>query len=254
MYSDQALLIGLNSIHWTGLNDIPAEQINRVDPQILAMYSQTTGVTPGSVLAYMLGLGGGATEGTKETGSDGNIYVMTNGVYVQQAKGSTLAGIPGGLQRMAAAVPITNQILIKASHDPATAAILGNDPRGLLTVSQWNYFYTQASGVLQTEPHSPMENPGALINAETYQALREQSGLPIRLGTLRSANPRMFPLGSIRPGPVRRPYIPPQNRNIYRVPGRGAVVQRLGLLFDGGGDHRWAKSPFPRPVMWRRAE
>ncbi|HWF11616.1 MAG TPA: hypothetical protein VG297_24280, partial [Bryobacteraceae bacterium] len=62
--------------------DIPAEQITRVDPQIIATYAGTKGVTPGSVLAYILGLGDNPQNGQTATGTDGNIYVATNGVFV----------------------------------------------------------------------------------------------------------------------------------------------------------------------------
>jgi len=259
-YSDAALLAGLNSLQWTGAANIPIEQINRIDPQILAQYSATVGVTPGSVLAYMLGLGGAAAYNTQTTGTDGNLYVFESSAipgvmqWIRQTKG-TLSGIRGSrLGAIAAALPVTNAILERASYDPETAAILGSDPRGLLTVQQWNYFYSQASGVLQTKPTHPFGEQGAKINAQQYQALRQQAGLPVKLGTVRTSRPGAFPLGSIRDGASRVPYSYPGNRNIYRIPGQGAVPQKLGTIQDGGGNHRWARSPFPRPAWWRTAE
>src|SRR6266704_6143444 len=63
-YPDAILLAQLNSIPWTGLSDIPQEQILRIDPQILAMYSTTSGVNAGTALAYLLGLGANPTDGT----------------------------------------------------------------------------------------------------------------------------------------------------------------------------------------------
>jgi hypothetical protein len=259
-YSDQQLIDGFNSIPWSGLTSIPAEQINRIDPQILASYTQVNGVTPGSVLAYMLGLGGGAAANTQATGSDGNLYEMQAGLWVRVVSGQTtaLAGFGRlgriGLSRLRAALPVTNATLAKASYDPETAAILGSDPRGLLTVPQWNYFYSQASGVLQTQPTHPFGEQGAKINASQYQALRVQAGLPVSLGTIRKSYPGAFPLGSIAPGPSRQPFVYVGNRNIYRIPGRGAVPQKMGTIQTGGGDHRWARSPFPRPATWRQAE
>jgi len=253
-YTDAQIVAGLNSIQWSGLNNIPAEQINRIDPQLLAEYTTMTGVTPGSVLAYMLGLGGAAASGTQVTGTDGNLYIMQGGLFMRQAKG-TLSGIRGArLGAIAAALPVTNDILMKASYDPDTAAILGSDPRGLLTVAQWNYFYSQASGVLQSKPTHPFGEQGAKINAQQYQALRQQAGLPVKLGTIHNSRPGAFPLGSIRDGASRTPFSYPGNRNIYRIPGRGAVPQKMGTISNGGGDHRWSRSPFPRPAWWRTAE
>lgn len=258
-YTDADLLAGLNSIPWSGLSNIPAEQIGRIDPQILASYSTTTGVDPGSVLAYMLGLGGGAANSTQATGSDGNLYVMTGGMWVRQPTAATTMQGVGRLGRLAAALPVTNATLMQASHDPATAAILGSDPRGLLSVAQWNYFYSQASGVLQTKPTHPFGQQGAKINAQQYQQLRAQAGLSTKLGSIRSARPGAFPSGlgplrGISAGPSRKPFVYPGNRNIYRIPGQGAVPQRMGVIQSGGGNHRWGRSPFPRPAWWRQAE
>jgi hypothetical protein len=260
-YTDAALLAGLNTIQYSGSTNIPAEQIKRIDPQILAEYSSTTGVTPGSVLAFMLGLGGSAANSTQATGSDGNLYVMTGGAWIRQTSGGALAGIRsvGRLGQLAQALPVTNETLTMASHDPATAAILGNDPRGLLTVAQWNYFYSQASGVLQSKPTHPFGAQGARINASTYQMLREQAGLPVRLGTIHNARKGAFPSGlgplrGISSGPSRKPFAYPGNRNIYRIPGQGAVPQKMGTIQPGGGNHRWGRSPFPRPAWWRQAE
>ena len=270
-YSDAQLVAGLNSLMWSGTNNIPAEQIARIDPQILAQYSNTYGVTPGSVLAYMLGLGGAAQDNTQTTGTDGNLYEMVQGQWVRQpaVQGPSPLPLPrmGRLGRVAAALPVTNDTLEHASYDPQIAAILGTDPRGLLTVAQWNYFYTQASGVLQTKPTHPFGQQGAKINAQQYQALRAQAGLPTKLGTIRNARPGAFPsglgplqqaLGSINSGPSRKPFVHPGNRNIYRIPGQGAVPQkmpqRIGTIQSGGGNHRWGRSPFPRPADWRQAE
>jgi hypothetical protein len=261
LYSDAELLAGLNSIQWAGLTAIPAEQIQRIDPQVLAEYASTTGVNPGTVLAYMLGLGSSGTAGQTRTATDGNLYTFTNGVWLRPASGR-LAGTPGArYSRLAAVLPITNEILIRASCDPETAAIVGNDPRALLTVPQWNYFYAQASGVLQTHPQHPAGEPGAKVNAQTYHQMRRANGLAVELlgpgtlGTVRKAARGAFPLGSIANGPDRVPFTQPGNRNIYRVPGQGLVVsRRMGVITSGGGNHRWSRSPFPRPVNWRQAE
>lgn len=165
-----------------------------------------------------------------------------------------------GISRLAAALPMTNQILIQASHDPSVAAAIADDPRAQLTVAQWNYFYAQASGQLQTRPTAPAGDNGMRVSAAQYQALRAQNGLPVRLGTLRPARQGAFPLGGIRSGQTSNTFTPwtfKGNRNIYRIPGQGLVtgpVRKMGLISSGGGDHRWSRSPFPRPSWWREAE
>lgn len=190
--------------------------------------------------------------------------VNANGVCAPVVAAGTAPGGPAtftpfrnrlaSIGRLAAALPVTNNTLIQASHDPATAAVLGNDPRNMLTVEQWNYFYTQAAGIVQADLQHPLGEPGARVNAATYQRMRAAAGLPVRLGTVRRSAPGMFPLGTISNGPDRVPYVTPGNRTIYRVAGRGSVVSGLGLIASGGGNHRWGRSPFPRPVDWRRAE
>ena len=252
LYSDAQLLAGLNSIQWSGSTAIPTEQINRIDPAILAAYGANVGVNPGTVLAYMLGLGGAGSPGQTTTGSDGNLYTYTNNGSWQRSASATLSGL-GRLGAVAAALPITNSILTEASHNPHTAALVGSDARALLTVPQWNYFYAQASGIVQTIPQHPAGDPGAKVNAATYHQIRQAAGLPVRLGTLRPSAPGAFPLGGISDGPSRTPYVFPGNRNIYRVPGRGAV-RNMGLISSGGGNHRWSRSPFPRPADWREAQ
>ena len=84
-YSDAQLLNQLNLIHWTGLQDIPQEQIARIDPQILSQYGATTTVNPGTALAFLLGVGGASAEGNKIAASDGHTYQMTSGVYLRVA-------------------------------------------------------------------------------------------------------------------------------------------------------------------------
>jgi hypothetical protein len=279
LYSDAQLLAGLNSIQWSGSTAIPTEQITRIDPQILAQYGASVGVNPGTVLAYMLGLGGSGSVGQTATGTDGNIYNFTNdGTWQRSSPTTKFSAFPvttirqldphpvrvanpllrglGRLGRLAAALPITNSILTEASHNPHTAALVGSDPRALLTVPQWNYFYAQASGIVQTIPQHPAGEPGAKVNAATYHDIRQAAGLPVRLGTLRPSAPGAFPLGGISDGPARVPYVFPGNRNIYRIPGRGAVPARrnMGLISNGGGNHRWSRSPFPRPADWREAQ
>jgi len=273
LYSDSELLAGLNSIPWTGSTAIPTEQINRIDPLVLANFASEIGpgVVPGTVLAYMLGLGANTpAAGATSTGSDGNLYTFTNGVWIftpasaaaAAQSGAALQGL-GRLGAIAQALPISNETLTQASHNPEIAAMVGNDQRALLTVPQWNYFYGQASGVVQTNPQHPAGDPGARVNAATYHQLRTQAGLTVRLGTLRPYHTGAFPLGSIRPGPAHNiPYVFPGNRTIYRIPGRGAVISPaaarrmlgLGVIQAKGGNHRWARSPFPRPSWWRQAE
>lgn len=261
-YPDAVLLANLNTTPWTGVQDIPSEQIARIDPQILAMYSTTTGVIGGTVLAYMLGLGGATADGTIVNGSDGFAYKSLGGTFYKQGTSthSTVNGV--GLGRLGAitrALPITNATLIMASSDPAIAALVGRDQRAMLTAAQWNGYYTQATGIVQGIPLHPADMQGALMSAEQYQARRAAAGLQTRtnLGTLRPARRGAFPLGAINQ------WIPPGNRNIFQLPGRGPVPagrggrippRKLGLISDGGGDHRSARSPFPRPSWWREAE
>lgn len=259
-YPDAYLLANLNSIPWSGLADIPSEQISRIDPDILRMYSTTTGINGGTALAYLLGLGANPEDGTIRAGSDGFAYKALGGVFYRQgtATASTVHGL-GRLGSIAAALPITNATLISASADPRIAALVERDQRAMLTAEQWNGYYTQATGIVQGVQLSPREDPDALMSAEQYQARRRAAGLAIgRVGRILPARRGAFPLGAITA------WVPPANRTIYQIPGRGAVPagrggripprRNLGLIEDGGGNHRWARSPFPRPSWWREAE
>jgi hypothetical protein len=287
MYPDALLLAQLNTIPWTGFSNIPEEQIQRIDPQILSMYSTTTGVTAGTVLAYILGLGANPTDGTVMNGSDGNVYKALGGVFYRQGT-STLTTMPAGLATtaalanpsylngvgrmgrvgrlgtvsdVAAALPITIATLIQASCNPTIAALVGRNPQAMLTATQWNAYYTQCSGIVQGIPLHDPDMIGALMSAEQYQARRKAAGLQTasNLGTLRPARRGAFPLGSL--GLINQ-WVPPGNRTVFQIPGRGAVPagrggripRRMGLIQDGGGDHRSARSPFPRPSWWREAE
>jgi hypothetical protein len=290
-YPDAVLLAQLNTIPWTGLSDIPAEQIQRIDPQILAMYSTTTGVTAGTVLAYMLGLGGPTADGTIMNGSDGNAYKSLGGIFYRQGT-STLTTMARGLQTAAelanrgyvngaakpapitsgrmgtvsdlsSALPMTRATLIAASCNPDIAALTGRNEQAMLTAAQWNALYTQCTGIVQGIPLHDPAMIGSVMSAEQYQARRAAAGLQTvsNLGTLRPARRGAFPLGRV--GLINQ-WIPPGNRTIYQMPGRGTVPagkggriplpRRMGLIHDGGGDHRSARSPFPRPSWWREAE
>jgi hypothetical protein len=255
------------------------------------MYSTTTGVNAGTVLAYILGLGANPTDGTVMNGSDGNVYKALGGVFYRQgtqtlttmpaglattaalaspfergnpfAAGTALRGIGrlGTVSDVAAALPITNATLIAASCNPQIAALVGRNTAAMLTASQWNAFYTQCTGIVQGIPLHDPDMIGALMSAEQYQARRAAAGLQTvsNLGTLRPARRGAFPLGRV--GLINQ-WVPPVNRTIYQVPVRGAVPagkgnripRRMGLISDGGGDHRSARSPFPRPSWWREAE
>jgi hypothetical protein len=267
--ADQVMLAQLNSTPYTGPQSLPATPLNST---ILGTYASTIGIQPGTVLAQMLGLPANPSNGTIEQGNDGFNYQTVNGTYIRQgtATQSTRATGPigarpmpfpagtrlKGLGAVAAALPITNATLIAASNDPTIAAMVGTDPRAMLTLPQWNYFYSQASGVLQVAPPWPEVDPNTLISAAQYQAWRKAAGLGVelqgKLGTIRRSRPGMFPLGGISDGPMRQPFVQPGNTNLYRIPGRGVV--RLGVIQAGGGNHRWARSPFPRPADWRMAE
>lgn len=461
-YADQLLLSQMNAIPWTGSVDIPDEQIARIDPQILASYKSYPGITPGSLLAYMLGLGTTPPlPNTIANGSDGSAYQFISGVWVRQgtstnqtnplqtssiavattapppaisikavysgdpklqflasgpgkgtlvitnappnatvafnppgaqsyaadiAVGTTdssgavtvpvtgsgtytqlvdfgplghpvesmpvvfafpiaaatpataatlnqllatnasqaamanasaaaaavnpytqivaaqgcgpqppaadpgygawyncfynsqgavgqavlgkpaLQGVPmnaNALHRLRGVIPIGPETLQEASHNPQIAAIVGRDPRAMLTAAQWNYHYAQATGQLQSAQLNPPGFPHALMSAQDYQMARAAHGLPVtlaqsRLGLLRNSAPGSFPLGGISAqpgagGPFFTSWTTPPNRNIFRVPGRGAV-RHLGTIENGGGKHRWARSPFPRQPNWREAE
>lgn len=279
-YPDAVLLANLNTIPWTGLASIPAEQIQRIDPQIQAMYATTTGVNAGTALAYILGLGSNPADGTIMNGTDGNTYKALGGVYYRQGTATlettpspqpvppiipnirpTSLGRLGRIGALTTALPITRATLILASADPKIAALVGRDPRAMLTADQWNAFYTLASGIAQGVPLFTPNMQGGVMSAEQYQARRKAAGLQTKsnLGTLRPARRGAFPLGRINQ------WVPPGNRTIYQIPGRGAVPAgaygsippagaRMGLIKDGGGDHRSARSPFPRPAWWREAE
>ena len=202
-------------------------------------------------------------------GSDGYAYKSLGGIFYKQGVSTlTTNGFPtvsatlngvGRLGALADALPITNATLIMASANPAIAQLVGRDQRAMLTAAQWNNYYTQATGIPQGIPLHPADMQGALMSAAQYQARRAAAGLQTtsNLGTLRPARRGAFPLGAINQ------WVPPGNRTIYQIPGRGAVPagrggrippRKLGLITNGGGNHRWARSPFPRPSWWREAE
>ncbi len=261
---DQVILARLNSTMADGSSSAAdaAADFSQISPSILGVYSSTVGVMPGTLLSSMLGLPANPTNGVMEQGNDGFNYLPVQGTYVRQGTATQATRPTGpigpriklqGLGAIAAALPVTQAALIAASSDPQIAALIGNDPRAMLTIAQWNYFYTQATGVAQGAPRYPEVDPHALISAQQYQQWRQDAGLdaPARLGTIRRSAPGAFPLGGISDGPNRRPFIQPGNQNVFRIPGRGV---RLGLIHSGGGNHRWARSPFPRPADWRMAE
>lgn len=68
-------------------------------------------------------------------------------------------------------LPITDATLIKASWDPDTARLLGNNPAGMLNTDQWSY-YRNLSGRQQiTADLFPANNRGSLVTAIAYQQL-----------------------------------------------------------------------------------
>lgn len=259
--NDQVLLASLNSTPYS-LGD--AIQLGQLSPSIIGMYVSTTGVVPGTQLSAALGLQAHPANGVMQQGNDGFNYLPVQGTYIRQGTATQATRPTGpigpriklqGLRAIAAALPITNAALIAASNDPEIAKLIGNDPRAMLTIAQWNYFYTQATGVAQGAPRYPEVDPHELISPQQYQNWRISAGLevatPQKLGLIRNSRPGAFPLGGISDGPNRQPFIQPGNQNIYRIPGQG---MRLGLIHNGGGNHRWASSPFPRPADWREAE
>ena len=88
-YPDSTLVAGANSIVWSGTTAIPAEQVARIDSQILNKYMGSGGaavpVNPGTLLAYMLGLGGSGSQGQTSSGSDGNTYTYSGGQWLSPA-------------------------------------------------------------------------------------------------------------------------------------------------------------------------
>ncbi len=264
---DQVILAQLNSTPATGSAASRAyteTALPHLDPTILGVYASTIGIKPGSMLASIVGLPANPTTGVMEQGNDGFNYLPIQGTYVRQGTATQLTRPTGpigprirlhGLAAIAGALPITNAALIAASNDPEIAAMIGNDPRAMLTIAQWNVFYTQATGVAQGAPRYPQVDPHELISATEYQQWRRDAGLeaaPKGMGMIRNSRPGAFPLGGISDGPNRQPFIQPGNANVYRIPGSTGV--RLGSIRTGGGNHRWARSPFPRAAGWREAE
>lgn len=265
---DNFLLARINSVPWTGLSDITPAQIQNINAGIFDVYTTTTGINAGTALSHVMGLPPQPQDGTMWQGNDSMIYKALGGVYYRQgtATHQTLSGKLRGLGAapVSAALPITNAVLVMASADPSIAALVGRDQRAMLTAAQWNAYYTQATGVVQGIHLHPGDMQGALMSAAQYQARRRAAGLQTttNLGTLRPARRGAFPLGFAHMGLINQ-WVPPGNRTIFQIPGRGAVpagrggrvpAPRMGLISDGGGDHRWARSPFPRPVWWREAE
>ena len=283
-YPDAYLLANLNTILWSGSANIPTEQINRIDPQILAMYSTTTGVNAGTVLAYMLGLGGPAPDGTIMQGSDGNAYQSLASVYYRQgtATGATTTnpnllppgtrlnglgrlgrlGALGALSALAQALPITRATLIMASSNPAIAQLVGRDPAGHVDRSSVERALYAGDRDRARDQPCPRRNArhsnerGTVSGAARGRGPWETTSNLSGLGTLRPARRGAFPWGTLTSG-FRRATAPFSRRPAAEpVPaGRGGrVPARMGLIADGGGNHRWARSPFPRPSWWREAE
>ncbi len=71
-YSDAQLIAGVNDILWDG--SISAAQLDRVHVPVDLNYLTYAVIKPGSVLAYMLGLGSGGDVGAITQGSDGKRY------------------------------------------------------------------------------------------------------------------------------------------------------------------------------------
>ncbi len=259
---DQATLAYLNS---TPYKEGGAVQTFGLTPTLIGQYVLTVGANPGSQLAALLGLPPNPSMGTMEQGNDGFNYLPVQGVYIRQGTATQATRPTGpigpriklqGLGTITGALPITIATLIAASNDPTIAAMVATDPRAMLTLSQWNYFYTQATGIPQGSPHYPAIEPHAMISAVDYQRWRQAAGLEpeqTKLGIIHDSRPGAFPLGGISDGPDRQPFIHKGNNNIYRIPGRRSR-RRLGIIHDGGGDHRFARSPFPRAADWRQAE
>lgn len=94
-YTDSQLISGSNSIKYTGPPDITDAQLQRVGAQIAA--AEPTAINPGTVLAYMLGLGVVApTAGQHAVGSDGRLYTGSGGIWVYNPTGAGGSGASSG--------------------------------------------------------------------------------------------------------------------------------------------------------------
>lgn len=78
-YTDEYILNNLNSLIYTSNEDISNTQLERVRGLISSLPNS---VNPGTVLAFMLGLGNeNQINGFEQNGSDGKTYVFNNGVW-----------------------------------------------------------------------------------------------------------------------------------------------------------------------------
>ena len=82
--SDTVLIREVNTKHWPGLQVISSTQLERINPVIRTTYRNLGPVLPGSVLAYMLGLGDRIIPGEVQFGTDGLKYRTVNRMYVRE--------------------------------------------------------------------------------------------------------------------------------------------------------------------------
>ena len=125
-YTDAQLVAGINTITYTGSSDIPDDQLIRVGPQVA---SNTGPVTPGTVLAYILGLGADTPAvGTTRDTSSQNIYKFDGTNWVKQGSSTSSTNNP-----TIANNPLNVGNLNTTKYDP----LLNQDILALnLTVSQ----------------------------------------------------------------------------------------------------------------------
>lgn len=78
-----------------------------------------------------------------------------------------------------AALPITKEVLMKATYDWDTARLLGTDPRAMQSADSWNWYRNEAGKSQVTYDLFTPGNRGELISAVTYLTRRQALGLEI---------------------------------------------------------------------------
>ena len=126
-------------------------------------------------------------------------YLKSSGLWAQWFGGTVAPSLPAG----PANVNITPPVNVSVTPPPATtttttppanppqystleqnvlnAAISANagSPSMQLNADQWNYYWSQVSGITQTADLFPAGNRGALMTFDEYVAARQAQNLPL---------------------------------------------------------------------------
>lgn len=113
---------------------------------------------------------------------------------------------------------------------------------------QWNYYYTQLSGVPQTTDLFPVGNRSALMSVQQYLQARQAAGLEIGLGgkMANSGMQSLMGMGQIMP-------LAPNISGAYngvRNPGMGDITPTPSVMPSTGGNGMGAMANVPKKSSW----